>query len=408
MKLKMRQKENTGGNAGGVRGTGGCCASAVLEKLKVALTLGALAATALTSANAQDRAAVAVDAAGGSRELVVMTRNLYQGADLTRIVAEADPSLVPVRVSETLAMVLANDFPARAMGIADEVESVRPDVIGLQEAALFQVQSPGDSLWLPPDQQAAAQDVLLDYVAILGDALARKGLRYKAVVTVTNLSMELPMVVAEDGGYRFDDVRLTDRAVLLVRDDLPVGHLRVLATSHGHFGTLLSLPVAGTDVPVLRGWCAADIAVRGRTLRVVNAHLEAWHPLVRCAQAAELLAGPAAVRGDLVCLGDFNSNANADGTDGYGLLLAGGLEDAWWRPGDPAAPPTWGREEDLALDTIPLVDRLDLVLYRGALDPVDRGVTGDGVADRVLSTVGEDRLLWHSDHAGVNVTFALP
>lgn len=337
-----------------------------------------------------------------------MTRNLYQGADVTRIVAEADPYLVPVRVAETLAMVLANDFPSRARGVADEVESVRPDVIGLQEAALFQVQSPGDSLVLPPDLQEAAQAVLLDYVAILRDRLAQKGLRYTVAVTVTNFSMELPMVVADASGYRFDDVRLTDRAVLLVRDDLPAGHLRVLATSCGHFGTLLSLPVAGTDVPVLRGWCAADIFVRGRTLRVVNTHLEAWHPMVRTAQAVELLAGPVAVTGDLICLGDFNSDANADGTDGYGALLAGGLEDAWQMAGDLPAPPTWGREEDLALDAIPLIARLDLVLYRGTLDPVDRGVTGGGLADRVLSTVGEDRLLWHSDHAGVNVTFAVP
>jgi endonuclease/exonuclease/phosphatase family metal-dependent hydrolase len=361
-----------------------------------------------TVATAAAGPAVDAEAAGGKRELVVMTRNLYQGADVARIVAEPNPYLIPLRVAETMAMVVANDFPARARGLASEVAEVNPDVIGLQEATLFQVQSPGDFLWLPPDQQQAATDVAFDYLRLLLDALAEKGLKYEVACVLTNFSMELPMVVPEATGYRFDDVRLSDRLALLVRSDLPEGQLRVTGTASGHFATLMSVAVAGVDVPILRGWCSAKLFSRGRTVTVINAHPEAWHPLVRMAQAAELAAGPAATDGNLVCLGDFNSNANASGWDGYSQLLASGLADVWRTADGESAPPTWGREEDLALDTIPLIERLDLILYRGRLIPTRRGMTGDDAGSRVLSELGEARMLWHSDHAGVHATFRLP
>ena len=55
-----------------------------------------------------------------------------------------------------------------------------------------------------------------------------------------------------------------------------------------NFATNLVVTVAGVPVTVKRGWTATDARVRGSgRFRFVNTHLEAFHPLIRQAQAAE-------------------------------------------------------------------------------------------------------------------------
>ena len=70
----------------------------------------------------------------------VMTRNLYLGADIFRVVEAAqnpDPNLgplsVPIAVAEVFQTMLNTDFWERAEAIADEIAKAKPDVIGLQE-----------------------------------------------------------------------------------------------------------------------------------------------------------------------------------------------------------------------------------------------------------------------------------
>ena len=99
-----------------------------------------------------------------------------------------------------------------------------------------------------------------------------------------------------------------------------------------NFATNLVVPIAGVPVTVKRGWTAVDATVRGSGwFRFVNTHLEAFQPLIRQAQAGELVAagGPAA-NGDLpvVLVGDLNSDDDTvQGTDqlAYLTLLNAGL-----------------------------------------------------------------------------------
>ena len=69
--------------------------------------LGLVALVASASALALPAPAQAADV-----DLVVMTRNLYLGADFSRVIAEPNPALLPVRVAQTWAMVQATNFPA--------------------------------------------------------------------------------------------------------------------------------------------------------------------------------------------------------------------------------------------------------------------------------------------------------
>lgn len=73
-----------------------------------------------------------------------MTRNLYAGASYHPVL-RASPADIPARVAEQIAAVLASDFPARARAIAAEIAETGPDVVGFQEACLFELPGSGSA-----------------------------------------------------------------------------------------------------------------------------------------------------------------------------------------------------------------------------------------------------------------------
>src|SRR4030095_6508607 len=127
--------------------------------------------------------------------------------------------------------------------------------------------------------QATGPD--LDYLATLLDALESHGGHYAVVSEIQEVDVELPLVT---GPGEYDDVRLTDRDIILARTDLPPGHLHTFNPQAENFSTLLPLPLG---FPVLRGWCSIDVEVRGRQFRLINTHLEDGFPVpqIQLAQA---------------------------------------------------------------------------------------------------------------------------
>ena len=72
-----------------------------------------------------------------------MTRNLYLGADLTPAIGAAKPADAFVAANgQILREVTANDFPIRAKGLAEEILQKKPDLVGLQEVALWRTGPP--------------------------------------------------------------------------------------------------------------------------------------------------------------------------------------------------------------------------------------------------------------------------
>lgn len=335
----------------------------------------------------------------GKRDIKVMTRNLYIGAELDSIVGATSAAEVPVLVAQALGRIIATDFPARSAALAQEIVEQRPDVVGLQEVTLLRVQSPGDFLLGNP---ASATASVLDYLQILQLQLAARGVSYAVAAIVTNWDAELPMVVPTEEGFRLDDLRATDFDVILVRTDLPPGQFRVLNSAAGNYVTAFQISVAGFTVSFARGWCLLDLRIRGRDLRVINTHLENISPLLRSAQALELMAGPGNAGGEIICLGDFNSDPSFPAPEAYGVMVAAGYEDVWAlaHPGDPGF--TWGQAEDLLNPISTVSERDDYVWFRGARLSVEAAqLVGDQPSDRVPSLVNPQNLLWPSDHAGV-------
>lgn len=319
----------------------------------------------------------------------VMTRNLYFGADLTRsIVAPTVPDFLAAN-AQIYTNVLHSDIPARIRAVAREIALRRPDLIGLQEV----------SQWLsgPIGDPADATTVEFDQLATLRFWLAVYGAPYKVVKSQTEIAIEAPA-----GAPYNKDFRLVDRDVILAPLFGSPG-IKLSNPAGANFAT--SLPLVngiGQPIDVKRGWASVDVDAKGRKFRFVNTHLESFHPLVRFAQASELVAptGPiGSAPGKVVLVGDINSDPAQAPPDNFafGALLAAGMTDTWpvANPGDPGLTCCFG---ELLTDLTPVgvfTQRIDHVMTRGAIGVTQSSLVGLNPANRTPSG------LWPSDHAGV-------
>jgi hypothetical protein len=338
--------------------------------------------------------------ATGAAGPIVMSRNLYLGADLNPLIGISDPSQIPWVAAQVWAMVHATNFPARAGGLADEIMRARPHVVGLQEAALYRIQSPGD---LVLGGTAPATTVVYDFVELLLDSLRVRGLDYTAAMINATTDVEVPVFTGQ-GPLPFDDVRFTLRDAVLVRGDV------AYTNPHGAvYEARLNFELGGSGGPPVsmrRGWAAADVTAAGRSFRFISTHFEvqSFAP-IQMGQAAELIGVVHASPLPVVLVGDFNSTPDGSQTPSYGMLTGAGLRDVWGPGQNPGY--TCCQAENVLNQLSELDQRLDIVFIRGF--DTD-GFRADGQARLVGAHTG-DRLpggLWPSDHAGVVAQLRLP
>jgi len=342
------------------------------------------------------------EASSDTRPVRAMTRNLYLGADLTPALQATDPLNAALAAAQIFLSVQATDFPERATSLAYEILQADPDVIGLQEVALWRTGPPDE--YLGPEHRTPAEAVAFDFLQSLLDELDALGLDYEAAVVQEEADIEATALVDPSVPLLLD-IRLTQRDVILVRNDTPTEVTWSNAAS-ANFGTNLTLPTVLGPVEVTRGWTALDVVVNKREFRFINTHLEAFdlcnfdptQPCsLRLAQTSEILAGPALTKLPVVLAGDLNSGPDdAFQTDSWDFLVgSGGFDDAWMTANGDAPGFTCCQAEDL-LNPAPLLDeRIDHILTRPpvAVDKVK--VVGDDQDDRTPSG------LWPSDHSGV-------
>ncbi len=330
----------------------------------------------------------------GDRVVTVMTRNVYNGVDdkLTAVATATSLGDLYAKVAAVYQAYFTRNFPERAAALALEIEAKRPDLIGLQEAVLVRTDFPPDGPATP------ATTVALDYIQILLNALALRGLHYEVVVQSINFDAELPSAL----GF---DVRHTDREVILARADLKTSDLKLSNAQGGNFVTNCTIPspIVG-PITFRRGWVAVDVKIRGKSFRFISTHLDVaclpFTSAIQQAQAAEVLSGPAATGLPVVLVGDFNSPSDGTGVT-YNNLIAAGFADAALA-GGVGSVPTCCQDADLLNAASILNSRIDFVLFRGAFTVRGADVIGDTPADRTPSG------LWPSDHAGVAATLELP
>jgi endonuclease/exonuclease/phosphatase family metal-dependent hydrolase len=300
----------------------------------VVLLLAAVALIALA-------APAGADAKKKKKKVTVMTRNLYLGADLTPgLEAKSFPELFDA-AGEIANQVDRTNFPVRAGALAKEIKKRKPDLVGMQEVALWRT-APTSLDVFPPKATTVEYDFLDLLLDKLNGSGKKKKLKYKAVVEKPEFDFETP--INDDGSPGPDhNERLTMRDVILAKKGVKTSH-----ETSGTFDTLLRVSVAGLPVDVTRGWTAVDAKVRGKKFHFVNTHLEAFDSEgnndtnkgtkvgrgeIRAAQASELVGagGPAQSGKPVVLLGDLNSDddtvqPNGD-RDAYNAVVAGGFTE---------------------------------------------------------------------------------
>jgi endonuclease/exonuclease/phosphatase family metal-dependent hydrolase len=358
------------------------------------------------------------------KPVTVMTRNIYLGADIQRPI-RATAGLTGAAAFAALgnanhvtrAIVDQTMFPLRSRLLAAEIAGAKPDLVGLQEVALWR-QGPLELPGAGSPGALNATKVDYDYLEILLRDLRKQGVPYKPVVVQEESDVEAPAFAGNPftgTATQGRDVRLTIRDVILLRAS---SDLRVLDSGSGQYDARLVLTVAGLQTSFVRGYNWVDVAHgSGRPFRFVNTHLEAFSSDLALAQAIELLTGPAGDRGRTTIIAcDCNSdplNSTVKPTDPLGtphngpynfITGPGGVADLWltWRPANQGW--TSGLNETVDEPAPPSFDhRIDMIFARPAAGEQVRVVAGEVTGDE---SGDQDPVtgLWPSDHAGVVLT----
>lgn len=326
-------------------------------------------------------AATSASAAAKKLDLTVMSRNLYLGADIIKLVSASDLAGEQQQVNALYETVQATNYPVRVQALAREIARTRPDVIGLQEVARY-FRTPDGA----PD--APATTPLYDWMTLLQTQLKQLKQPYRVAAEQTELDITVP----SSAGY---GLRLKLGNAVLVRTGkgARVRHVKPLS---GEFANQLHVTIPSGPVDLHRGYAGLDGVVAGRAFRFLDPHAEAYSAAAANGQFKELLAGPARSRTrPTIIAGDFNSDPADPGADNaYNTVIAAGFVDTGKRVA------TCCQNELVNNPTSELKTWIDHIVVRPRMRVLRTSVFGNRESDRIQG-------LWPSDHAGVVATIRL-
>ena len=360
----------------------------MLRSLLTALTAGALALTGAGAAQAADN-------------VTVMTRNVFLGADLGPALKATDTASFIHAAGIIYRQLETTNFRKRAKGLAAEVQQRRPDLIGLQEVALWR-RGPVNITAITG--KPAASEVYQDFLKILLKKVNAGKAQYEVVKIQKEFDFEAPADVDDNpqtGLLGADaDFRLTMRDVILKRKGAGIT-TKDLRGGHYTKKNSFTVTIGPVTVTSIRGWLSARVQKKnGPWLTFANTHLEAFDdrtqvPSIRALQAREFAKAMGKVKGPLIAVGDYNSDSPGlvpGDEQAFEALLKAGFKDIG--------------------TTTPLsccIATSDDMQTGGSIDEFDHRVdqiftTTPRKVKRVRTwVVGLEQSFgfWHSDHAGV-------
>jgi hypothetical protein len=324
-------------------------------------------------------------------DVKVMTRNIYLGGNIFGPIAAPNLAEFERLAGELWAEVQSTDFPVRSKLLAREIKRTKPDLIGMQEVAIWRRGPVG----VKDGATTPSTEVVYDFLRTLRRDLKRLGLKYGVASKQREADIEAPI----DAGH---DVRLTMYDVILVKKR---ADLKVKKRFGKNYATDLSVPTPAGPLTSTRGWTAIDLTFKGKKLRFANTHLEAALDATREAQAREFVgpAGPLRTKRQVIVTGDMNSDPQGreSPAGAFDILVGGGLVDTWTRRLGPGF--TCCLEQSDARDTTTngFDHRIDLIMAKPKLRTLRGTVVGAKLSDRAPNG------LWPSDHAGAVTTLRL-
>jgi endonuclease/exonuclease/phosphatase family metal-dependent hydrolase len=348
----------------------------------------------------------------------VMTRNLYLGADLGPGTSATSLQGLVDGAGQILNQVDDTNFPVRAKGLAKEIVQKSPDLVGLQEAALWRT-APCTDNPIPP----SATTVRYDYLKLLLAQLNKKRKLYHLAVSEPEFDFE---VWANTDGNESTSApgcpfgseingRLTMRDAILARN----GAVQTSKPKGHHYSTLLQVTPGGVPVDVTRGWVRVTAKVpHAPKFNFVDTHLEAFdnqasnhtnqdtdigNGEVREAQAKELVApgGPATGKLPVILVGDLNSDIATSIKPGDGLADQA-LLDAGFTERSTSNPLSCCIEDSYDLTTGSASDFDHKVDHVMTDDPKQVKLVSSAVTGRSMQNG-----YWDSDHAGLFSTLSM-
>jgi endonuclease/exonuclease/phosphatase family metal-dependent hydrolase len=316
-------------------------------------------------------------------DVKVMTRNIFLGGDILKPVGAQNQQEFEQKATELWQEVQGTNFPRRAPLLAKEIDQHSPDLIGLQEVALWR-RSPNG---VKDGQATPSTQVVYDFLKLLQRQLRRRGQIYRVVESQREADIEASTSL----GY---DVRLTMRDVILAKKGVRTSRPR-----SGNFNARLTVPTVGGTYNVLRGWTSTEVNVDGNRFKFVNTHLEAFGHPIRTAQAQELIAsrGPARSKRPVILVGDLNSDDayTDDQRDAYVALTGFGFKDRGTTRNSCCY-------NDLFKGLPKFDHKIDHILTKPGLRRVDQDVTGNDPRNRAANG------LYPSDHGGAVSVLRFP
>jgi len=365
-----------------------------------AATLAAASGAGAAAAPLETPAAVTVD---------VQTYNLDLGADLTPLFGASSLSTLISGAAHIYSDVVASEPVQRMAAIAAIIAKQRPEAVGLQEVATWQL-APYTLVGGVPVLTGAYQSSF-DFLGLLLDDLRSRGVPYDAVSANTNFdsasAIPIPVPISATTAARY-----IDRNVILVSKGLQ-RHASVGNAQNADFAAAFVVTLLGTVIREDRGWASIDVTERGRTFRFFDTHLEAYgappfDDQIRNPQAVELAGLADASPYPSVVVGDINARPSMciiwrqppDPQDGnivaYQVLQRAGLAESWLlvHPSEPCDPASWTSGQDNLTGPNTLTHRIDDVFVSSRFSALQSFVVGDTDAERT-----QPDGLWPSDHA---------
>ena len=338
----------------------------------------------------------------------VYTRNLYIGTDFDSVLAAPQEEFLRA-AQEAFAEIIGTKFPQRAEALAEEIATIRPHLIGLQEVFNFML--------IPTPDEVNRNLPFIDYLETLRKALAERGLHYRVAAVVNNIDLTFPCSLfgCPPGA---EALRVLDRDVILAHIDVEttVADLDCQPPSADGCNYEARLPLVlppFLDSSVVRGFVGVDAVVHGETYRFVTTHLEVREAVgqdgtaAQRAQAVELVDTIGRVtppKRPVILVGDFNSEPTDSGDSPYNIIRNAAYADTWKQNILKSRIPggfTCCQDSDLNNNASLLDERVDIIFVKNNF-----GVLPFSLPGLVFSVVVGDEPIsdlqpkWSSDHAG--------